>query len=77
MKRTAIIILALSGSLLLGGCVPVWDDGGRHGHDRDRGHDYGRGYDRGHDDRGYDRGYDRGDNDRRYDRNRDRDDRDA
>ena len=74
MKRTTLLILAVSGSLLLGGCVPVWDGGGRHGHDR--GYDSGRGYDRGHDDRGYDRGYDRRDNDQRYDSNRDRDDRD-
>ena len=74
MKRTTVLILAVSGAFLLGGCVPVWDVGGRHGHDR--GYDSGRGYDRGHDDRGYDRGYDRRDNDHRYDRNRDRDDRD-
>ena len=50
MKRTTLLILAASGAFLLGGCVPIWDDGGRHGHDR--GYDSGRGYDRGHDDRG-------------------------
>lgn len=55
MKRTAIFILVISGSLLLGGCWPYWDDGGGRG----RGHDHGHEQDRGND-RGYDRGDDRG-----------------
>ncbi len=75
MKRAVIMFMAISGSLLLGGCGPHWDDGERYG--RDRGYDHGRGYDRGYDDdRGHYRRYDRRDNDRGYERNRDRDDRD-
>ena len=79
MNRAVIMFMAISGSLLLGGCGPHWEDGERYGRDRDRSHDHGRGYDRGYDDdRGHGRGYDRRDNDSRYDRNhsRDRDDRD-
>lgn len=79
MKRAAVTLLAISGLILLGGCVPVWDDGGRYGHDRYRGDDHGRRYDQGYDnDQGRGRGYDRRYDDRGYDRNhgRDRDDRD-
>lgn len=67
MKRTAIFILVISGSLLLGGCWPYWEDGGGRGRDHDRGHDHGRGHDRG-DDRGYDhdRGRDREGGDQDY-----------
>ena len=80
MKRAVLMILTLSGSLLLGGCGPHWEDGGRYGRDYD--HDYRRGYDQGNDDdQGYNRRYDRRDYDRRdYDRHhrryRDRDDND-
>jgi hypothetical protein len=38
MKRTSLLILVLSGSLLLGGCWPYWRDGGGHG----GGHEHGR-----------------------------------
>lgn len=76
MKRTAIMILAFSGFLLMGGCVPIWDDGYGYSRDHGRGYDHDRRYDRGDNDRRYDRRYDRRDNDRRYDRKRDRDDRD-
>lgn len=69
MKRAVMIFLAVSSSILLGGCGHHRGDGERH----DRGHQ-GRGYDRGHDDRGDDRGYDRRDNNQRHDRNRDRGD---
>lgn len=73
MKRTAIMILAISSSLLLGGCWPYWEDGDGYGRDHDRGREYHRRYDR-HDDRGYERR----DNDQgegRY-HNRDHDNRD-
>nr|WP_082729886.1 hypothetical protein [Pseudomonas sp. Os17] len=77
MKRAAIVLLALSGSLLLGGCVPVWDDGGGYGRDRYRGYDHDRRYDQGNDnDQGYYHRHDRRDGDRWRDHNRDRDDRD-
>ncbi|WP_457372449.1 hypothetical protein [Pseudomonas sp. TE12234] len=79
MKRAVMMFMAISGSLLLGGCGPHWDDGERYGRDRDGGHDrgYDRGYNRGYDDdRGHDRRYDRRDDDQRYERYRDREDRD-
>lgn len=63
MKRTAIFILVISGSLLLGGCWPYWEDGGGRGRDHDRGHDHGRGNDRGYD---HDRGRDRDGGDQDY-----------
>ncbi|AVE04352.1 hypothetical protein CYL20_07280 [Pseudomonas palleroniana] len=76
MKRAAVLLLATSGLLLLGGCVPVWDDGGGYGHDHYRHYDHDRRYyDQGDDnDQGRGRRYDG----RRYDRyqGRDRDDRD-
>ncbi|MBI6910212.1 hypothetical protein [Pseudomonas palleroniana] len=75
MKRAAVILLATTGLLLLGGCVPVWDDGG-YGRDHYRHYDHDRRYyDQGDDnDQGRGRRYDG----RRYDRyqGRDRDDRD-
>ncbi|MEE3506562.1 hypothetical protein QN399_09895 [Pseudomonas sp. 10C3] len=63
MKRTAIFILVISGSLLLGGCWPYWEDGGGRGRDHDRGHDHERGDDRGYD---HDRGRDRDGGDQDY-----------
>ncbi|WP_081015051.1 hypothetical protein [Pseudomonas fluorescens] len=75
MKRAVMMILAISGSLLLGGCGPHWEDGGRYGRDYD--HDYRRGYDQGDDDdQGYYRRHDRRDYDRYHRQYRDRDDRD-
>lgn len=77
MKRTALTILAMSGTLLLGGCWPYWEDGGGYYRDHGRHRDYDRGYERGRDnDQGYERRYDRREDDQGYRRNRDHGDRD-
>lgn len=75
MNRAAILIVAISSAVLLGGCGPHWDDGERYGRYHD--HDHRRGYDQGDDDdQGYDRQYHRRDYDRDHRRYRDRDDND-
>ena len=42
MKRVVIMFIAISGTLLLGGCGPHWDDGERYGRDHGRGYDEDR-----------------------------------